>query len=189
MSELKGILKRIIKHEDEEYISNRLSEVLNEYCPSKNAWHHEDNRLMIEISLDEQDEIIKFIEDLVDCSYINEFDETTEMLTLSFTVSTLIKKLENVTEGGYPSIKMDRFIKYQNKNESRNSRSGQVYIMDNKLLADELFSKGYADNGIIFTAASPSEWVNHEIVDEVLKLLNTERSFTQMIDNCMEKDK
>lgn len=187
MSELKGILKRIINHEDEEYISNRLSEVLNEYCPSKYVWHHEGNRLMIEISLDEQDEIIKFIEDLVDCSYINEFDENTEILTLSFTVSTLIKKLENVTEGGYPSVKMDRFIKYQNKDKS--SREHHVYVMDHRMLVDEVFSKGYADNGIIFTASSPSEWVNHEIVDTVLELLNTERSFTQMIDNCMKKDK
>ena len=183
---LKGILKRNINHYSGEKLGDHLCEILNEHCGLDSYWYFEDNSLNIDIDIDEQDKVIKIIEDLVGCSYINEYSDVTALLTLSFTLSTLIEKLNDVNEYGYEPVKMDRFYKHQNKDDSY--RGKHVYIIDHKMLANEMFTKGYADNGIVFTAASPSEWVNNEIVDEVLKLLNTERSYTQMIDNCIEKE-
>lgn len=189
MIELKGILKRNILHSEERELGDKLADILNDYCPSKNAWYYEGNRLIIEVNLEEQEELLKFIEDLVGCSYFSEYDEDIGVLTLSFTLSTLVEKLTPINEYGYEPVKMDRFIKYQNKDETpRSGRKNFVYVMDTRILVDEVFSKGYADNGIIFTAASPSEWVNHEIADKVLELLNTECSFTQMIENCIKKN-
>jgi len=183
---LKGILKRNINRCNDDSLGEKLSDILNDYCDTEYVWYCDDKSLIIEIDLDEQDKIIKFIEDLVGCSYISETCDTTGLLILSFTISTLVKKLEEVNEDGYAPLKVERFIKREH--ESRRNKAKTVSIVDTKVLVGELFSQGYADNGVIFTANTPSEWVNHEIADEVLKLLSTERSFTQMIDNCIGKE-
>ena len=191
MSELKAILKRNINHCDEKELGSNLCRILTDYCPTDLKWYFEDNLLSIRINLDEQskmeqDLIIEFIEYLVDCSYINDYSDDTRVLTLSFTLSTLINKLRDVNEDGYVPVKIDRFMKYQTNDNCHNPK--HIHIVDTKRLVHDLVNRGFSNEGIIFTAASPSEWVNQEIVDNVLELLNTERSFTKMIDTCINNE-
>lgn len=94
MSELKDSLKHAINHCDDKELPGKLCEILNRYCESDSVWYYDENKLSIDIGLDEQDNVIKFIEDLVDCSYINKSSKASALLTLSFTVSTLINKIK-----------------------------------------------------------------------------------------------
>lgn len=181
---LKAILKRtIIYYEQEEYDKETLgkivSERLTDYCPVYNQWSYKDDSLMIKVGHEEQDKLINFVEDLVDCSYTSDYNEDNDRLILSFTLSTLIDKLKDVNLEGYVPLKMDRFRKITK--ESRNGKS--VVIVDSKKLVDDTLDRCNYTDGAIFCADTGSEWVNNSIVDDILLRLNTDLFYTKMLDS------
>ena len=100
-------------------------------------------------------------------SFGNPYEDKRKVITREFKDEN---KEPNVD---YEPIQMPRFTKYQPKN------SKEIHIIDNMRLSKQLRLHEYPEEAIIFIASTSSEWVNHEIIDEVLRLINTNKEYVR----------
>ena len=187
----KELIDIIGKSADNYVIGNSFADLFNMYCNTSYVWHCEGNNLMIELGVEDKEdieEVLDFLDGLVGCSY---FQETTgDMVTLKFTLSTLLEKLHNLCEKdnedelGYVPVQMNRFKKIIPDENSRGYSKRDRYIVDNELLSENW---GSYEDGVIVSAVSSSEWVNDYVIDKVLEILNTDPGIVNMLNYCNHK--
>lgn len=180
--ELKQKLYETIKNDTgSDELNEELAKLLTEYVPFAGYdWEFSDKSLSIKIPPRLTDRIMDFIETLVGCSYFTNVDDG--LIKFEFTASTLIKKI--LSNHKYDTIKIDRFVKYESDRNHNGVKS--VSIVDNKLLADN-YDDRFDCDGVIFIAATNSNWVNHDIADKILELLNTDPSYCDFMDEWNRK--
>lgn len=158
--------------------NNIYLKFLNNNCPINEEWACDGKAYQIKVNKKEEEVIGEWLEKIIGCSFFYEkIDE--DYLNLKVTKSTLEKKLSDKVT--YTPVKMDRFslVKGQDHHE------GGYHIIDN--LINGRKQHGLYKTGIIFNACSDSEWVNKAICEEVLKSLNTNEVYLQMLDASREK--
>lgn len=162
---------------------------LNKNCPISEEWRYEKPVYCIKVQKDVQDKISDWMEKIVNCSFFYEVDED-EYLNLKVTNSTLEPKLDEIIKVNQiddeDTVKIDRFFVKQGTKGRFDEH--YFYIIDKETLTLE---GGRAVNdfgpGVIFVAASTSEWVNYTLISEVLQMLNSEDAYHGMIDYCNRK--
>ena len=164
---------------------------LNKNCPINEEWKYEKPTYSIRVNKDAEDKIAEWLEKIIGCSFFYELDDE-DILTLKVTNSTLEPKLEKILKKNSPeaedTIKIDRY-------ELLKGRDGQYdehfyYIYDKVTLIKDKNNRGIMrelGDGVIFVAASDSEWTNYNLAWEVLQMLNGNEAYSNMIDYCLQK--
>ena len=159
---------------------------LNENCPIDEEWEYNDKVYQIKVNADDVDTINDWVEKIVGCSFFYDCDDDScDSVNLKITKSTLESHLrDKIIEDkfDYTPIKMDRFSLVKGEDHY----NGGYHVVDN-LIKDISKTKCLYKTGIIFTACSDSESVNFNICQEVLRLLNTEESYVNMLDYVNDK--
>lgn len=166
---------------------------LNKNCPIDEEWKYEKPVYTIRVNKDAEDKVSAWLEKIVGCSFFYECDDE-EILNIKITDSTLEPKLEEILNKSSEEVKDPiKINRYELVKGVKNQEDEKYYYIIDKvtLIVDRGRPRGmkYYGEGVIFVAATDSEWVNYNLAWEILQMLNREEVYTDMIDYCLEKKK